>query len=129
MRVVDVSARVISQSFTVAIVDNDVVECDETFIVTILSVTTCAVTIGNNNSSEVIITDDDSKWSCILSLFLCYIIQQWIFTTVSLSQSQYSVAENDTSLTVSIALSSTATEDVVVEVTLSDGTANGIVQQ
>ena len=61
MRVVDVSARVISQSFTVAIVDNDVVECDETFIVTILSVTTCAVTIGNNNSIEVIITDDDSK--------------------------------------------------------------------
>ena len=45
-----VSARVISQSFTVAIVDNDIVECDETFIVTILSVTTCAVTIGNNNS-------------------------------------------------------------------------------
>ena len=61
MRVVDVSARVISQSFTVAIVDNDVVECDETFIVTILSVTTCAVTIGNNNSSEVIVIDDDSK--------------------------------------------------------------------
>ena len=58
---VDVSARVISQSFIVAIVDNDVVECAETFIVTILSVTTCAVTIGNNNSSEVIITDDDSK--------------------------------------------------------------------
>ena len=61
MRVVDVSARVISQSFTVAAVDNDVVECDETFIVTILSVTTCAVTIGNSNSSEVIVTDDDSK--------------------------------------------------------------------
>ena len=61
MRVVDVSARVISQSFTVVLVDNDVVECDETFIVTILSVITCALTIGNNNSSEVIITDDDSK--------------------------------------------------------------------
>ena len=45
MRVVDISARVISQSFKVAIIDNDVVECDETFIVTILSVTTCAVTI------------------------------------------------------------------------------------
>ena len=61
MRAVDVPAGVMTQSFTVAIVDNDIEECDETFIVTIISVTTCAVTIGNNNWSEVIITDNDSK--------------------------------------------------------------------
>ena len=61
MRAVDVPAGVMTQSFTVAIVDNDIEECDETFIVTIISVTTCAVTIGNNNRSEVIITDNDSK--------------------------------------------------------------------
>ena len=48
-------------SLTVAIVNNDIVKCDETFIVAILPVTTCGVTVGNNNRSEVIITDDDSK--------------------------------------------------------------------
>ena len=66
MRVVNTPAGVMTQSFTVAIVDNDFVECDETFIVTILSVATCGVTIGNNNRSEVTIADDDSKWKCIL---------------------------------------------------------------
>ena len=49
------------QSFMVAIVDDDIVECDEAFIVTILSVAACGVTIGNNNRSEVRITDDDGK--------------------------------------------------------------------
>ena len=44
---------------------------------------------------------------------------------VSLSQSQYSVAESDTSLSVIIILSSRASEDVMVEVTLSDGSAYG----
>ena len=48
---------------------------------------------------------------------------------MSLSQSQYSVAESDTSLTVNITLSSTTSEDVMVEVTLSNGTANGNVEQ
>ena len=58
---VNIPAGVMTQLLIVAIVDNDFVECDETFIVTILSVTTCGVTIGNNNRSEVIIADDDSK--------------------------------------------------------------------
>ena len=61
MIVVNVSAGVKTQSFALAIGDNDIVECNETFIVTILSVNTCGVTIGHNNRSEVIITDDDSK--------------------------------------------------------------------
>ena len=47
---------------------------------------------------------------------------------MSLSQSQYSVVENDTSLTVTITLSSRASEDVIVEVTISDGSANGNVE-
>ena len=46
---------------------------------------------------------------------------------MSLSQSQYSVAESDTPLPVTIMLSN-ASEDIVVEVTLSDGSANGNVQ-
>ena len=48
---------------------------------------------------------------------------------MSLSQSQYSVAESVTSLSVTITLSSVASEDVMVEVTLSDGSATGNVEQ
>ena len=48
---------------------------------------------------------------------------------MSLSQSQYSVAESDTSLTVNITLNSTTSEDVIVEVTLGNGSANGNVEQ
>ena len=60
-RMVAVPAGVMMQSFTIDIVNNSIVECDETFTVTISSVTTCGVTIGRDNSTEVIITDDDSK--------------------------------------------------------------------
>ena len=58
-----------------------------------------------------------------------YILQWCIFSTVSLSQSQYSVAETDTSLTVGITLSSTTSENVMVQVTIIDGSANGNVGQ
>ena len=47
---------------------------------------------------------------------------------MSLSQSQYSVAESDSSLSVMIMLSGRASENVMVEVTLSDGSANGNVE-
>ena len=60
-RMVAVPAGVMMQSFTIDIVNNSIVECDETFTVTISSVTTCGVTIGSDSSTEVIITDDDSK--------------------------------------------------------------------
>ena len=58
---VTVPAGVMTQSFTLSIADNDIVECVETFIVTITSVTSCGVTIGSVSSTEVRITDDDSK--------------------------------------------------------------------
>ena len=47
---------------------------------------------------------------------------------MSLNQSQYSVAESDTPLTVNITLSSRASKDVMVEVTIRDGSANGNVE-
>ena len=47
---------------------------------------------------------------------------------MSLSQSQYSVEESNNSLTGTITLSSRAFEDVIVEVTISDGSANGNVE-
>ena len=46
-------------------------------------------------------------------------------TMISLSQSQYSVIESDTSLTMSITLSNATPKDVMVEITISDGSANG----
>ena len=46
-----------------------------------------------------------------------------------LSQPQYSIAESDTSLSVTITLSNATFEDVMVEVTLSDGSADGNVEQ
>ena len=47
---------------------------------------------------------------------------------MSLSQSQYSVVESNNSLTGSIILSIGTSEDVIVEVTISDGSANGNVE-
>ena len=44
---------------------------------------------------------------------------------MSLSQSQYSVAESDNELTGFLTLNSRTSEDVIVEVTISDGLANG----
>ena len=51
-----------------------------------------------------------------------------IGATVSLSQSQYSVVESNNSLIGTITLSSRTSEDVIVEVTISDGSANGNVE-
>ena len=72
---VDVPAGVLTQSFTIDIIDNDVVECDEVFSVTIESVITCGVTTGDVISSNVTIMDDDGERrdysivSCYLKLF------------------------------------------------------------
>ena len=60
MMMVNVTGGVMTQSFTVPIVDNNIVKCNKTFIITI-SVATCGVTIGNNSRSEVKIADDDGK--------------------------------------------------------------------
>jgi len=47
---------------------------------------------------------------------------------VSLGQSQYSIVESTNSLTGTITLSSRTSKDVIVEVTISDGSANGNVE-
>ena len=59
--VVNVPAGVMTQQFIISITNNSVVEYIETFNVTISSVTTCRVTIGNVNNVEVSIIDDDGK--------------------------------------------------------------------
>ena len=57
---VNVPAGVMTQTFALAIVDNNIVECDETFIVRISAITTYRVTVVDHNI-KVRITDDDSK--------------------------------------------------------------------
>ena len=56
------------QTFQINVVNNNIniAECNETFNVTIVSVTTCGVTIGSNNISGVMITDDDGKHRFIM---------------------------------------------------------------
>ena len=58
---VDVPAGVSTQSFAINIIDNDKVECDEVFSVTIEPVTTCGVTTGDVVTSNVTIIDDDGE--------------------------------------------------------------------
>ena len=63
---VNVSAGVTMQPLTINIIDNNIVECDEIFYVTIVSFTACGVIIGSNNISEVMIRDDDGKHKIIM---------------------------------------------------------------
>ena len=58
------------QPLTIKILDNNIVECNETFNVTMVSVTTCGVTIGSNRISEVMIRDDDGKYKFFI-VFYC----------------------------------------------------------
>ena len=59
------------QLLTINIIDDNIVECNEIFNVTIVSVTTCGVTIGSNRISEVMIRDDDGKYRFFICSF-CY---------------------------------------------------------
>ena len=67
---VNVPTGVTTQPLIINIIDNDILECDETFNVAIVSVTACGVTIGSNNISEVMIKDDDGKHRFIMSFSL-----------------------------------------------------------
>ena len=69
---VNVPAGVTIQPLTINIIDNNIVECNEMFNVTMVSVTTCGVAIGSNRISEVMIRDDDGKCRFFICSF-CYI--------------------------------------------------------
>ena len=71
MTQINVAAQATTQSFTVAIINDDTVECVEAFSVVILSVTTCGVTISNNRA-EMMITDDDGEQKfCDAIIIIC----------------------------------------------------------
>jgi len=59
-------------SFTISIVNNNIVECDETFNVIIMSVTTCGVTIGSDDRTVVRIADDDGRENVIVCMCVLY---------------------------------------------------------
>ena len=59
MMSINVSAGVMSQSFMININDDNIVECTESFNITVVSASICTVAIGINNNSEIIITDND----------------------------------------------------------------------
>ena len=65
---VDVPAGVLSQSFTIDVIDDDIVECDEMFNVMIEPVATCEVAIGNLATTEITIIDNDGKYITICVL-------------------------------------------------------------
>ena len=57
--IVNVSAGVPAQSFEISTNNSEIVDCNETFNLTIISVTGCGVTIGINDNSEVKIQDSN----------------------------------------------------------------------
>ena len=57
---VNILAGVLSQTFRLSIIDDNIVECSEKFTVVMTSVSPNEVAIGTSRSSEVIITDNDS---------------------------------------------------------------------
>ena len=61
MEMITIPPGVMTQSFTISITDDNLVECVETFIVRILSVTTCGVIVGSVSNALVRIIDNDSK--------------------------------------------------------------------
>ena len=63
MITVDVPAGLTAQSFTIDIVDNDLVDCVKRFNITIVSATVYTVATGNE-SSEVIIMDHNEGIQC-----------------------------------------------------------------
>ena len=50
-----------TQSFLIPIINDNILECDETFKVEILGVSLCGVTLGSVKAMDVTIVDDDSK--------------------------------------------------------------------
>ena len=123
---VEIAVGEMSKSFTIDIINDNTAECDEMFILT-LSVPTlpCEVVNGNDNISEVLIGDDDGKKSSYLACVSVTVLYWSTGTVLSFDQSQYSVEENITPLSIGLMLSRRPSEDVIVEVTITDGSAKG----
>ena len=67
---VNVLTGVTMHPLSINIIDNNTVECNEMFNVTMVSVTTCGVTIRSNRISEVMIRDDDGKHKFFIDMHI-----------------------------------------------------------
>ena len=70
MKTITIPTNVTTLAFTMNLTDNDIVECPESFNVTIVSVIGSGVTTGSVYNTEVAILDDDGNLLCI-SLTSC----------------------------------------------------------
>ena len=71
---VSVAAEQLSKSFTMNIINDNIIECDETFKLTLsVPALTCGVVNGTADTTEVTIRDNDSRKS-VSSVVLFIII-------------------------------------------------------
>ena len=112
-----------STSFTINIIDDEIIECDETFNLTLnVPVSSCGAVNGATDTTEMTMTDNDGRIGDSSSVVL--IIYWSTGAELSFDQSQYSIDENITPLSVGLMLSR-ASKDIIVEATITDGSAKG----
>ena len=112
-----------SQSFTINIINDNIAECDETFQLTLSVPNPPCKVFRRTNTTEVTIRDDDGRRS--VSDYVVLFIYWSTGALLSFNQSQYSIEENITPLSVGLMLSRRTSKDVIVEVTMTDGSAKG----
>ena len=75
-KTVTLSTGLSSKSLSIPIINDDIVECPESFYVELLGLSICGYTIGSSRNARVTIRDDDGKWmlrTYILTYFSNYI--------------------------------------------------------
>ena len=121
---VSIASEETSKSFTIKIINDSIIECDEIFkLILNIPASACGAINGATDTTEVTIKDKSKE---ILVKFIYYYIDQ-TGAVLSFNQSQYSIEENITPLSVDLMLhvSRETSEDVIVEVTITDGSAKG----
>ena len=121
--IIGIPAKVTSKSFNARIINDNIAECDEAFKLTLSIPTPPCEVVSGINETEVGIRDNDSERNvndCVV-LLVCWPTG----AVLSFNQSQYSIEENITPLSVGLMLSRRTSKDVIVEVTITDGSAKG----
>ena len=112
-----------SKSFAINIINDNITECNEMFILTLnIPTPPCEVVSATDNRTEVIIRDNDGKIALPILYYSC---NDPTVAVLLFNQSQYSIEENIIPLSVGLMLSRRTSEDVIVEVTITDGSAKG----
>ena len=56
--IITIPAGTLSQSFIINITDDDITECNRTFVMIIESASSCRYVIGNSSTTELVVIDD-----------------------------------------------------------------------